>query len=265
MESGDTDGNVGLFSISDSYVRKGTMLSAQLLDGRIFGHIPDGTQERRLDIAHKSRVHHPAALVQDIASGADMIATEDDGSAVESCGHHLASCPRSGRVKKRATPTEHTVARIFREAEATVRKNVFVKDMNVEVGAEDTRQIDILAQDLLCAQLAVDVTLRWARPTRKQTQMVRVLLKARADKEMTHLEVATSGRSKLVIMAIETGGRWSDEAADDPIVVLRESKRGAFARVGSWCGSAGGRACHLPWCERVVRHLCWPICSSRTP
>ena len=37
LESGDTDGNVGLFSISDSYVRKGTMLSAQLLDGRIFG------------------------------------------------------------------------------------------------------------------------------------------------------------------------------------------------------------------------------------
>ena len=69
---------------------------------------------------------------------------------LDSCGHHRASCPRSGRVKKRATPTEHTVARIFREAGATVRKNVFLKDMNVEVTAEDARQIEVLAQDLPC-------------------------------------------------------------------------------------------------------------------
>ena len=45
-----------------------------------------------------------------------------------------------------------------------MRKNVFLKDMNVEVGAEDARQIEVLAQDLPCfggvAQLAVDVTLR---------------------------------------------------------------------------------------------------------
>ena len=38
------------------------------------------------------------------------------------------------------------------------------------------------------------------------------LLKARADKEMAYPEVATSGRCKLV--AIETCGRWSDEAAE---------------------------------------------------
>ena len=60
---------------------------------------------------------------------------------LDACGHHRASCPRS---------TEHTVARIFREAGAIVRKNVFVKDMNVEVGAEDARQIEVLAQDLPC-------------------------------------------------------------------------------------------------------------------
>ena len=70
---------------------------------------------------------------------------------------------RMQKVKKRATPIEHTVARIFREAGATVRKNVFFKDMNVEVGAEDARQIEVLAQELLCfggAELAIDVTLR---------------------------------------------------------------------------------------------------------
>ena len=153
-------------------------------------------------------------------------------------------------MKKRVTPTKHTVARIFREAGAIVRKNVFVKDMNVEVGAEDTRQIDILAQDLPCAQLAVDVTLRWARPTRKQTQMVRVLLKAQADKEMAHPEVATSGRSKLVVMAIKTGGRWSDEAADDLIVVLTRRQERRFRT--RW---------QLVWERRWTRMLS-VICSN---
>ena len=115
---------------------------------------------------------------------------------LDSCGHHRAPCPRSGRVKKRATPTEHTVARIFRESGATVRKNVFLKDMNVEVAAEDARQIEVLAQDLPCfawAQLAVDVTLRCvlsceseAHPHAADTDGA-VLLKARTDKEMRGL------------------------------------------------------------------------------
>ena len=43
-----------------------------------------------------------------------------------------------------------------------MRKNVFLKDMNVEVGAEDARQIEVLAH-FPCfggAQVGVDVTLR---------------------------------------------------------------------------------------------------------
>ena len=35
---------------------------------------------------------------------------------------------------------------------------------------------------------------------------------ARHDKESTYPEIATSGRCKLVVLAIETGGRWSEEA-----------------------------------------------------
>ena len=72
---------------------------------------------------------------------------------------------RSGRIKKRATPTERTVARIFREAGACVRQNVFLRDMNINVAAQDSRRIEVLAQDLPCfsgAQLAVDITLRSA-------------------------------------------------------------------------------------------------------
>ena len=39
-----------------------------------------------------------------------------------------------------------------------------------------------------------------------------VLLTARRDKEATYTELATSTRYRLVVVAIETGGRWSAEA-----------------------------------------------------
>ena len=35
------------------------------------------------------------------------------GDPVDSLGRHLAACPRTGRLKKRATPIERMVARIF--------------------------------------------------------------------------------------------------------------------------------------------------------
>ena len=132
-------------SISDSYFRKGTMLSGC-------------TAARRAHLwSHSGRnagvalAHCPTSpeftipphlfrtlLLERMSLPLQMTEARCEGchALLDSCGHHRASCPRSGRVKKRATPTEHTVARIFREAGATVRKNVFLKDMNVEVGAE---------------------------------------------------------------------------------------------------------------------------------
>ena len=41
-----------------------------------------------------------------------------------------------------------------------------------------------------------------------------VLVKARHDKETTYPELINSGRCRLVVVAIETGGRWSDEAVE---------------------------------------------------
>ena len=136
-------------------------------------------------------------------------------------GRHRASCTRSGRVKKRATLTERMVVRIFREAGATVRPNVFLRDMNVDVSAADGRNVEVLAQDLPCfggVQLAVDITLRSALSSEGEAHLDAadidgaVLLKARADKETQYPELVRSGRCRLVVLAIETGGRWSDEA-----------------------------------------------------
>ena len=123
--------------------------------------------------------------------------------------------------KKRATPTERMLARICREAGARVRYNAFLRDMNVHVPANDERRIEVLAQDLPCfggAQLAVDITLRSVLGSSGQPKPHAadvdgaVLMAARRDKEATYPELAASTRCMLVVVAIETGGRWSEEA-----------------------------------------------------
>ena len=142
---------------------------------------------------------------------------EGCGEVLDAHGRHRASCPTTGRLRTRATPVERTTARIFREAGARVRPNALLRDMNVGVAAGDNRRIEVLAQDLPCysgAQLAVDVTLRGAlsangeaRP-RAADEDGAVLEQAREDKETTYPELAASRLCRLVVLAIETGGRW---------------------------------------------------------
>ena len=60
---------------------------------------------------------------------------------------------------------ERTLARICREAGASVRCNAKLVDMNVAVHANDERAVEVLASGLPLfhgAQLAVDITLRCA-------------------------------------------------------------------------------------------------------
>ena len=57
------------------------------------------------------------------------------------------------------------MARICREAGATVRVNVKLRDMNVTVSVQDEREVEVLASGLPLqhgSQLAMDVTLRCA-------------------------------------------------------------------------------------------------------
>ena len=102
-------------------------------------------------------------------------------------------------MKKGGTPIERVVGRIFREAGASVRQNVFLKNMNVQVAAEDARRIEVLAQDLPCyegAQLAIDVTLRGVLTAQGEAQP------HAADwdeKENTYPELLYSGRCKIVV------------------------------------------------------------------
>ena len=66
---------------------------------------------------------------------------------------------------------------------------------------------------------AIDITLRVCCPALGNLAPMRLMWMvlccrgARADKEATYPELLT-GRCRLVVMAIETGGRWSSEAMD---------------------------------------------------
>ena len=84
-------------------------------------------------------------------------------------GHHRPSGPRSGRVKRRATPTELMTARVFR---ACVRQNVFFgTHMNVNVPDRTRGKPKFwLKENHGGIQLAVDITLRSAvRPAKPPT------------------------------------------------------------------------------------------------
>ena len=93
--------------------------------------------------------------------------------------------------------------------------------MSVHVRADDERRIEVLAPNLPCfggARLAIDVTLRSALRSSGEPQPHAadvdgtILLEARRDKEATYPELASSTRCRLVVVAVETGGRWGEEA-----------------------------------------------------
>ena len=115
-----------------------------------------------------------------------------------------------------------------------MRCNTKLRDMNVHVPAQDERAIEVLANGLPLhhgGQLAVDITLRSALtaqgracPNASQVNGT-VLARAREDKEAKYHELLSSERCRLVVVALETGGRWSSEA-----IVFVTSLAGSRAR-----------------------------------
>ena len=102
-----------------------------------------------------------------------------------------------------------------------MRRNLKLCDMNLVVEAADERSIEVLACGLPLqhgAQLAVDITLQSALtsagiacPNAAITNGA-VLHRARQDKEAKCWELLEGGRCHLIVVALETGGSWGDEA-----------------------------------------------------
>ena len=142
------------------------------------------------------------------------------GKQLDALGDHLASCMRTGRVRRRAKPLERTWARVFREAGGRVLENVFLRDMGIPgVGARDGRRLEVIATGLPLyggVPLAVDATLvsplhadgtPWPGADAGAGVALR---RGERDKDTTYPELVGSPLARLTTLACETGGRWSD-------------------------------------------------------
>ena len=208
-----------------------------------------------------SRLQLPLQLTERFCEGC--------GSVLDATGHHRASCTRSGRLKRRALPLERTVGRICREAGATVRQNVKLRDLNLAIPASDDREIEVVAFGLSCragAQLAVDVTFRSPLTAAGEphpqaaTQNAVCANSARSDKESKYPEFLESRRCALIVLALEVGGRFSDEAygfieelafakAAEAPAAMRKSARLSWQR--RWTRLLACTAARA-WCNGVV-------------
>ena len=127
----------------------------------------------------------------------------------------------SGRLRTRASAPERTLARVCREARASVRFNA--KLVNTAVPADDARAVEVLESGpplFYGAQLVVNITLRsdltttgLPRPGAAVVDGIECMA-ARADKGRKYSELLHGDKCRLVVVALETGGRWSLEAVD---------------------------------------------------
>eukprot|EP00434_Breviolum_minutum_P031171 symbB.v1.2.027568.t1/scaffold2838.1/size69213/9 len=141
----------------------------------------------------------------------------------DSLGDHRAACAPSGVLRSRGGPPERAAARVCREAGARVTTHTRLADLNVQhVQHIDDRRIEVIANGLALwggAQLAVDTTLvspltRAGEPRRRAGRFAgAALTDARKAKERAYPELLRNSRCRLVVLGIEVGGRWSEEAA----------------------------------------------------
>ena len=118
---------------------------------------------------------------------------------------------------------ERATARMCREAGARVTTNTLLTNLNTEHPTRpDDRRIEVTANGLTLwggTQLAIDTTLvspltRDGQPRRRAGRFAGAALQdARRRKERTYPELIGSRRCRLVVVGIETGGRWSEEAS----------------------------------------------------
>ena len=143
------------------------------------------------------------------------------GLPLDEFGHHRAACAQAGVLSKRGWALENVVARICREAGGRVTTNVFMRDLDLgQPDVVDGRRLEVIVDGLPLhsgAQLAVDTTLvcalhRDGTPVGRAAQQDGVVLQsARRRKERTYPELlGRRARSKLVVLAVEVGGRWSE-------------------------------------------------------
>ena len=106
------------------------------------------------------------------------------------------------------------MARICREAGSRVHTNMMVRDMDVQAPLADSRRLEVIVDGLpVRGGAQVPHGLHFAPRRRGAADRNGVALQiARRRKEITYPEFFEPGRrAHLVVVAIEVGGRWSEE------------------------------------------------------
>ena len=205
----------------------------------------------RCQVALRRRIRLPLPLLHRCCGGDG---TPGCQGILDSVGDHLAACPRTGFLARRAGPVERTWTRVAREAGGRVAHKQLLRDTNVgRVSPEDRRQLDLVVYGVtrngtaLCCDATVvsPLTRSGAPHGRAASHDGAALRVAERRKRRTYPELANSNMARLVVLACEIGGRWNGEAlrfvrqlADQRAaaapVLLRGSARQAWAN--RWWG-----------------------------
>ena len=143
------------------------------------------------------------------------------GHFLDAHGHHRAACARAGVLARRGFSVESVAARICREAGGRVTTNILVRDLDLALeDPGDARRLEVVVDGLPLhgGSHAVDTTLvsalrgdGSARAGADRRDGV-ALIAARRRKERRYPElVGRRARARLVVLAVEVGGRWSSE------------------------------------------------------
>ena len=137
-------------------------------------------------------------------------------------GDHRSACAQAGVLRSRGVPLEKAATRVCREAGARMTTNTRLMDLNIDnIQRQDDRRIIVIANGLPLwggVPLAIDTTLvspltRASEPRSRAGRYAGAAVQdARRAKESACPELLQTRRCKLVVLAIEVGGRWSQEA-----------------------------------------------------
>ena len=213
------------------------------------------------------------------------------GRPLDSCGQHRAACARAGVLGRRGFAVESAAGRICREAGRRVTMNIMVRDLDLEqLQGPAGRRLEVVADGLPLfggAQLAIDMTLVSALRSdgsvrRHAADFDGVALEAACRRRArTYPElVGPHCRARLVVLAVEVGGRWSDETRSFLSQLARAKARGETPlmrkraeqawrlRWAQFCralllGPMQHRCSSCRGCEGLTRPHHWPPMCNR--
>ena len=179
------------------------------------------------------------------------------GGVIDALGDHRAACATTGVLAARAPTLERAVAQICREAGARVACNVAVADMNVDNALADGRRIEVVANGLQAfhgQQLAIDATCispisRAGAPhPGTRTDPGRAAQHAELRKRRRYPELTAARRCRLVVVAVEVGGRWGPDARQ----LIRALARERSTEAPPWVRAAACAGWTARWAAVVA-------------